>query len=146
MARNTSSGSSHGRKPNFEIVARPDLGPDGSAQPRRILSVSYDASLARTREMLLYAAGFQVSTYTNSEQAIEACRRQNFDLIVIGHSIPLKEKREMLLQVRALCQTPILALLRYGEAPMQGADYVFDASQSPVQLLEMVINIFSTTK
>lgn len=140
------SASSSGRTTNFEIVPKPDLVPDGAPRQPRILSLSYDSTLARTREMILSAAGFQVATYTDGEQAVQACRRHSFDLIVIGHSIPLKERREMLTRVRALCQTPVLALLRHGEAPLTGADYVFDASQSPVQLLETVKNILSFEK
>jgi DNA-binding NtrC family response regulator len=131
------------RKTHFEVVPKPALMPDGEARQRRILSLSSDSTLARTREMILSAAGFRVATCTDSEEAVQACRRRDFDLIVIGHSIPLGERKNVLAQVRVLCQTPVLALLRHGEAPLLGADYVFDASQSPVQLLETIMNIFS---
>lgn len=143
MARNSRSASGDGRKTHFEIVAKPDFAPEGGPRPQRILSVSYDSTLARTREMILSAAGLQVATYTDAEDAVQSCRRHSFDLIVIGHSIPLSERRDLLTQVRRLCQTPVLALLRHGESPLPGADFVFDASQSPVQLLETVMNILS---
>lgn len=131
------------RKPNFEVVAKSEILSlrEAAPQPQRILSLSNDSSLARTREMLFVGAGFQVSTYMNTALAIQACRRESFDLIVIGHSIPLIERRNLLKEVRSLCDTPILAMLRHGEAPLPGADYMFDSSQNPAHLLEMVIHI-----
>lgn len=148
MARKMTSISAGERKTHFEVVPKPVivLDADGDARPQRILSVSYDSTLARTREMIFSAAGFQVATYMDGEDAVQACRQHSFDLIVIGHSIPLNERRNLLAEVRGLCQTPILALLRHGEPPLPGADFVFDASQSPVQLLETVMNILSPKK
>ena len=132
-----------GRKTHFEIVPKPEIAAAGFSRKRTILSISYDSSLARTREMLLAAAGFQVATFTDCELAIQACQRQSFDLLLIGHSIPLYERKRLLAELRGLCQAPVLALLRHSESPLPGADYVFDASQSPVQLLETVMNILS---
>jgi DNA-binding NtrC family response regulator len=143
MAEKQNPSPEGGRKTNFEIVPKPEFAATGFSRKRTILSISYDSSLARTREMLLVAAGFQVATFTESELAIQACQRQSFDLVLIGHSIPLSERKRLLDRVRALCQAPVLALLRYSESPLPGADYVFDASQSPVQLLETVMNILS---
>lgn len=146
MARQNNGTRNRGRRTRFEIVPIPDLPADRTLASPRILSVSFDAVLARTREMILSAAGFHVATYTDLEDAVEACRQNSFDLILIGHSIPLRQRSSLLLEVRALCQAPVLALLRHGEAPLPGADYVFDASQSPVQLLEMVMNILAVKR
>jgi len=136
------------RKLNFEVVPKSEVLPlrEAAPQSQRILSLSYDRSLARTREMLFLGAGFQVTTYMNTALAIQACQRESFDLIVVGHSIPLNERRSLLKEVRELCGTPILAMLRHGEAPLHGADYLFDASQNPAHLLEMVIHILGRPK
>lgn len=128
-----------GRKTNFEIVPKPDLPPERA--PLRIISVSYDESLAETREMIFASAGFEVSTFTNLFRAVRACRAEDFDLIVIGHSIPAHERKKLVAEVRSVCSAPILALSRHGESPLAGADHTFDASQSPAQLLELVIDI-----
>jgi len=132
------------RNTNFEIVPIPDLAPEPG--PPRILSVSYDESLAETRDMLFTSAGFDVATFTNLHQAVRACQAENFDLIVIGHSIPTHDRKKLLAEVRDKCSAPILALHRHGEPPLPGADYTFDASQSPVQLLETVMQAMETTK
>jgi DNA-binding response OmpR family regulator len=133
-------------KSNFEIVPIPDLAPEPDCGPPRILSVSYDQSLARTRAMLLAAAGFDVETYTDLQRALKACKNEAFDLVIIGHSIPTVERKKLLQEVRSNCPTPVLALLRHGDAALYGADHVFDASQSPAQLLEMVANILQLSK
>ena len=131
------------RKPNFEVVPQSEVLPlrEAAPSPQRIHSLSYDGSLARTREMLFLGAGFQVSTFMNTALAVQACQRESFDLIVVGHSIPLSERKSLINEVRGLCGTPILAMLRHGEAPLAGADYFFDSSQNPAYLLEMVIHI-----
>ena len=134
------------RKTNFEIVPIPDLAPDRCPCRHRVLSLSYDESLARTRDMLLSAAGVDVATYTDLQRALHACRAEDFDLIVIGHSIPTHERRKLLEEVRRSCAAPVLALQRHGDTPLLGADYVFDASQSPAQLLETVMHVLESTK
>jgi DNA-binding NtrC family response regulator len=142
MARKQDPAST--RKTTFEVVRRsevPLFRGDGQPPPARILSLSYDLSLAQTRELLLAGAGFDVSTYTDTALAIEACQSQDFDLFIIGHTIPFEERWKMLREVRQRCHAPILALLRHGDAPLPGADYFFDTSQSPAQLLETVVNI-----
>jgi DNA-binding NtrC family response regulator len=143
MDQQNNSAHRDGRRTNFEIVAKPNLPPDGPFPPRRILSVSFDPSLARTRDMLFSASGFQVATYTDADSAVQACRRQSFDLIVIGHSIPLTERRDLLSQIHGICDAPVLSLFRHGEPSLPGADYAFDASQSPAQLVEIVTRILS---
>ena len=112
------------RKPHFEVVPKSEVLPllETAAKPQRILSLSYDGSLARTREMLFVDAGFHVSTFMDTAAAVHACQHESFDLIVVGHSIPLDERRTLLKEVRGLCDTPILAMLRHGEAPLSGAD------------------------
>jgi DNA-binding NtrC family response regulator len=127
------------RKPNFEIVPRPDLPREDV--PRRILSVSYDESLARTRDMIFSAAGLEVITFTDIGRAVLACHDEDFDLVVIGHSIPAGDRKHLLDEVHTRCSAPVLALHRHGDSPLPGADYVFDASQSPDQLLETVLRI-----
>jgi hypothetical protein len=145
------------RKTTFEVVPLADIAPllgDADAlgktpeaedktarKPARILSVSYDHSLAATREMLFASVGFQVSSVLNIDQAIKSCATERFDLIVIGHSLPLAHRQSLLNELRQRCNAPILALHRLGEPPLTGPTYVFDSTLSPALLLEMVTNI-----
>jgi hypothetical protein len=145
------------RKTTFEVVPLADIAPLlknaevlGAAEetglhavprPAKILSVTYDLSLATTREMLFSSAGFQVSSVLTVGQAIERCAVEEFELVIVGHSIPLDQRKWLLKEVRGRCATPVLALRRAGEPPLTDADYTFDSTESPALLLETVINI-----
>ena len=110
-------------------------------RPVKILSVTFDRNLGATREMLFTQAGFQVATISTIGHAIQMCAAESFDLIVIGHSIPLQQRELLLKEVRRQCGTPILALCRHGEPPLSNADYIFDSADSPGFLLETVTEI-----
>lgn len=145
------------RKTTFEVVPLADIapllkdaevlgniegtGPGTALRPAKILSISYDMSLATTRQMLLSSAGFQVSSAFTVSQAIDLCATEEFALVVIGHSIPRDQRQWLLRELRSRCATPVLAFRRPGEAPLIEADYIFDSSESPAVLLEMVIGI-----
>ena len=131
------------RKTNFEIVKQADIAPLlANSEQRRILSVTYDPSLAHTREMLFTGAGFEVSTFLDVAKAISACKSEAFDLVVLGHSIPFLERRALVREAHESCAAPVLALIRRGEPRLPEADYFFDPLENPALLLEMVINIF----
>jgi DNA-binding response OmpR family regulator len=88
----------------------------------RILSISYDGPLLVTRQMLLQAYGYDVISAEGFTEALEhADDGSNFDLVIIGHSIPLKDKRKIVSQLRKQREVPVLSLLRHGEAPLQEA-------------------------
>ncbi|HEY2171397.1 MAG TPA: hypothetical protein VGJ30_17355 [Candidatus Angelobacter sp.] len=145
------------RKRTFEVVKLAKIAPllkdaevIGNAEeartrkiPARILSVTYDPSLAATREMLFTSVGFQVSSTSSINQAIEFCANKRFDLIVIGHSMPMEQTRFLVKELRQRCDTPLLVLQRPGESLVAGVDYIFDSTESPALLLESVMNILS---
>ena len=87
-----------------------------------ILSVSYDESLLRTREMLLQREGYLVISALGFSDAVEQCKNAEFDLFVLGHSIPGNDKRELIRTFRARCDAPVLALHRHGENVPEEAD------------------------
>ena len=87
----------------------------------RILSISYDSSLLFTREAMLKLAGYDVVSAEGFADAIEHCSG-HFDLIIMGHSIPQKDKRAMLAALNEHgCQAPLLSLLRHGESRISEA-------------------------
>ena len=89
---------------------------------KHILSVSYDPSLLSTREMLLSRRGYQVTSALGFTAALEACQASYFDLLIMGHSIPQKDKLRLVAVFREKCRAPILALQRYGEPALPGVD------------------------
>jgi DNA-binding NtrC family response regulator len=147
------------RKTMFEVVKLADIAPllrdvavlgyteekelQTRWRPARILSVTYDTSLATTREMLFASAGFQVSSVLTVGQAIQLCADEEFALVVIGHSMPMEHKKWLLKELRSRCAAPVLAVTRPGESQLPGADYIFDSTESPALLLETVVNILT---
>ena len=89
---------------------------------QRILSISYDGPLLITRQMLLQAYGYDVISAEGFAEALEHTEADpNFDLVIIGHSIPLKDKRRIVSHIREKRDVPVLSLLRPGEEPLQEA-------------------------
>jgi DNA-binding response OmpR family regulator len=62
----------------------------------RILSVSYDATLLHTRELLLVSEGHDVVSALGFHRGAEACRSGSFDLFILGHSIPQEDKLDLI--------------------------------------------------
>lgn len=113
------------RKTTFEVVKLAEIAPllkdaeilgnskesDRETAPARILSITYDRSLAATREMLFASVGFQVYSAPTIDQAIKLCADKKFELIVIGHSMPMgkqaiADKRIAPALRHALARTP----------------------------------------
>lgn len=93
----------------------------------RILSISYDQALLHTRELMLSREGFEIESAVGFSAAVEACKKGQFDLVIMGHSIPPADKAAILKQLRAMCDTPILALRRPNEEPLKTAEYNLDS-------------------
>ena len=106
----------------------------------RILSISYDGPLLVTRQMLLQAYGYDVTSAEGFAEALEHCDGQpEFDLVIMGHSIPSKDKRQILAQIRKRRDrpVPVLALLRPGESPLEEASESVEPND-PRQLVAAV--------
>lgn len=106
---------------------------------KRILSVSYDASLLATRQMLLETQGYAVTSALGYTDAISFCNDPAFDLFVLGHSIPLKDKQELVRTFKSNCKAPVLSLERWGE-PRAVADF-HAQPDNPAEFLNTVRRI-----
>jgi DNA-binding response OmpR family regulator len=85
----------------------------------RILSISYDPALLATRQLLLEQMGYTVVSAHDLVEVMENCHDgAEFDLIVLGHSIPHKE---MIEHCRQCCSCPVLVLTRRSEPAVPGA-------------------------
>src|SRR5947209_3466274 len=104
---------------------------------KRILSISYDDSLLRTRHWILERAGYEVTSALGFLEAQEACLKTRFDLVVIGHSIPLKDKIALARLAQTGCGAAILSLRIVGQEPIPEATFSTERSD-PEALLETV--------
>jgi DNA-binding response OmpR family regulator len=105
-----------------------------------ILSISYDRVLLHTRELILSRAGFKVESAVGFSAAARACEKGEFDLVIMGHSIPPEDKAEIIKQLRAVCDTRTLALRRPNEPTLKSAEYNLD-SGDPGHFLDYVKEI-----
>lgn len=111
----------------------------------RILSVSYDLPLMRTRQMLLEAQGYEVASAVGLDGGLQRCQEGGFDLFVLGHSISDEEKKKLVEAFRQTCSGPIISLRRsIGEQRVDGADYHIDPDPEP--LLKLVADLVSKNK
>ena len=103
----------------------------------RIFSISYDRSLLATRELMLRQTGCEVVGALGYDDAIDKAAADHFDLIIMGHSIPQKDKRAIVAAIRQRgCQAPVISLLRYGEHSIPEAARAIDPD--PKHLLATV--------
>jgi CheY-like chemotaxis protein len=106
----------------------------------RILSVSYDIPLLRTRHMLLEREGYEVVSTSDLATSLEQCKDGRFDLFLLGHSIPHSDKQRFVEAFRRVCPVPIISLRRnMGEQPVDGAD--FQVEPDPEPLLKIIAQI-----
>lgn len=106
---------------------------------KSVLIVSWDPSLARTREMLLGGAGYLVVSAVGRVQAQSQCRSRA-DLLVLGHSVPPAEKKEAITCYRQYSTGPVLSLLRSGQQKLPEADFGVEAFD-PAEVVQVVRKI-----
>ncbi len=108
----------------------------------RILSVSYDEPLLRTRHMLLQQSGYEVVSTLGFTESLRHCKQGSFDLFILGHSIPYSDKMQLVERFRGVCSAPIISLRRSsGEQLVDGADHHIEPDPEP--LLDLVARILS---
>jgi len=110
---------------------------------KRILSVSYDAALLRSREMILQRQGYEVTSVQNLQDAILQCRREMFDVALIGHAIPIAEQMNIVGELRKNCPgAKVVALTARPMSPAPYADHSVDAMK-PDELVAELRHLFA---
>jgi CheY-like chemotaxis protein len=106
---------------------------------KRILSISYDEALLAMREMLLEREGYDVTSALGFVAAMEVCIRcDKFDLILMGHSIPQKDKIALFESLRSRCAAPLLSIARSDDPPLPQAAHSIKPTEHPEALLVAV--------
>ena len=95
---------------------------------KRVLCVSWLEPLLKSRKELLEAAGLFVTSAYGSDEAARICRLDHdFNLIVLGYSIPRSDKIALVELLRANCKAPILSIRRHGDPPLREAEFSIDS-------------------
>lgn len=81
-----------------------------------ILSVGCDPSLLSTRSLLLQSAGYAVESASSVEDAIRRFRQGDFDLVILCHSLPEKERQRLIVLIRDYGSTIPLLLIAAASA------------------------------
>jgi DNA-binding response OmpR family regulator len=112
--------------------------------PRHILLISYDERLLISRRIKLEQAGYEVCSALGFKEAIANCKDGgSYDLLILGHSIPSHDKRDLISAFRSYHTSPILSLwARHEEEVADSVDYLA-FSDGPEKLLKNVASILS---
>src|SRR5438132_250994 len=110
---------------------------------KHILSVCYDLSLMTTRSLILQQAGLSVTSAHGFVSALELCEGNGFDMMLLGHSIPAKDQKALIEEFKRRNPAPVLSLYLPSEWPVDTADFRLDASVSPRDLIETIMEILS---
>jgi len=92
-------------------------------QNKRILCISWDATLARTRELLLISEGYSVNSALGRLESVGHCRTTRADLLVLGHSVPRDQKRVFIDLFRQSNNAPVLSLLRPDQEKLPDVEF-----------------------
>jgi CheY-like chemotaxis protein len=108
---------------------------------KRILLISYEQILLDTWQMLMERKGLEVHPALGFAEALEICQVScACDLVVMGHSMPPKDKTALLAALRQKCKAPLLSIRKHDEPTLPEADYSVDSSQGPAAFLDAVKN------
>jgi CheY-like chemotaxis protein len=107
-----------------------------------ILSVGRDAALLSTRDLLLQSAGYIVESSCSIEEATDRFRTGDFDLVILCHSIPERERQRLVQVIRDYgSATPVVFVSPYSGNPDRFSDLSID--NCPGDLLSTVHRLLS---
>jgi len=72
-----------------------------------VLAVGFDSSLMRTRSLLLQSAGYIVESASSLKDAVARLHAGDFDLVLLCHSIPMKDRDHLTCLIRATAHSPL---------------------------------------
>lgn len=87
---------------------------------KRILSISYDVSLLINRAELLKQSGYSVVSADTFEKALRSCTEEKYDLVIVGHSVPINDKKALIDAITENCRVPIIDLVRTRDLSIEG--------------------------
>lgn len=112
------------------------------AQAKKVVCVSWVPELARTRELLLRHAGFEVLSLLGERDFNRLDGNADVDLLILAHSMPRQQKLQALAIFKRNSSAPVLSLLAPHQAKLPEADYAVEAF-SPAEFLDAVKKVTS---
>ena len=109
----------------------------------RVLSACCDATLLNSREHVLSHSGIVVISALGISNALRSCEDGDLDLLLLCHSLPTKDKSEVIRRFRQSCGGSVLAMHTPCEGPVTDADYNFDSGRNPADPVALVSKILS---
>lgn len=111
-----------------------------SKNAKRILSVSYDEALLYTREALLLKFGYRVESAYGFAEAWAHLKKRPlpFDLIMLGHTLPINDKQALIAAMPKSSKAAILSIRRHGYDPIPEASHSVDETDGIESLLSAV--------
>jgi DNA-binding response OmpR family regulator len=99
-----------------------------------ILSVGLDTHLLEIRNLVLKSAGYTVVTARSAREAIRVFQAGDFDLLLLGHCIPARDRERLAFLVRSFgSHTPVVCVANCSNQADSFADATLDAN--PKKLL-----------
>ncbi len=113
-----------------------------------VLSIGLDAELLSTRNFVLQSAGYIVVSAYSMKEAVDRFRGGDFDLVLLCHSIPTKERNDLICWIRAFGSR--IPLVFVSGRPCQRDDYADATVESDpncilVGISEVLINAATPT-
>ena len=105
---------------------------------KRILSISYEESIMKTRQYIFEQAGFDVVSALGFSDALAQCKDGKFDVVVLGHTLPPQDKTALVSALRDKCHCPIVSIRRPGQGKHPDAEYSVDAAEGPEAMLVVI--------
>ena len=94
---------------------------------------------------MLKSAGYDVTSAYGFSAVLNGLHKErlrSFDLVVLGHSIPTRDKEAIVAAIHSYCDTPILSIRRHGYPPIAEAAYSVDSAEGPEALLQEIARAF----
>lgn len=104
----------------------------------RILSVSYDEAILRTRQYILEAAGFEVLSALGFADAAKIAQTGTYDLLLLGHTLPYNDKTELVRLAKTHCDCAVVSVYKHGIDPHPDADVAVDSTDGPQAMIDAV--------
>ena len=108
------------------------------ASEKRVICISWEEGLSKSRELLLRSLGVTVLSGLYQHEARRLCK-EDADLLVLGHSVPIEEKKSLIHSFRKHSTAPVLSILQPIHTKLPEATFGVDAK--PEEVLGMVRKI-----
>ena len=106
-----------------------------------VLSFGHNRCRLLSRHKVLVAAGFRVTSMDNRDDVLRLLKSHRFNVLVIGHLVPMEDRNEVARQGKFLQNTRVIFLYRGRIAGTELADAVLTVDGLPENLTSTVLRL-----